>query len=233
MTTPGKRARAAAEKVEREKLYPLDEAVSLVKALASVKFDESVDAAVNLGVNAKKSDQNVRGATVLPKGTGKQVRVAVFADGDNAQAAKDAGADLVGLEDLAATVKQGDIKFDQCIATPDAMKVVGQLGQILGPRGLMPNPKVGTVTTDVAKAVSDAKSGQVQYRTDKAGLIHCPIGKASFAPEDLAENLNALVAALIKSKPASSKGQYICRVALSSTMGPGIKVERGSISAIR
>ena len=229
----GKRMRAALEKVDHEKLYPLNEALSLVKELASAGFDESVDAAVNLGVNARKSEQNVRGATVLPKGTGKTVRVAVFADGDNAEAARTAGADIVGLEDLVETVKQGRIEFDLCIATPDAMRVVGQLGQVLGPRGLMPNPKVGTVTADVGKAVQDAKSGQVQYRIDKAGLIHCPIGKASFAPEDLAENLNALVAALIKSKPASSKGQYIRRVALSSTMGPGVRVDRGSIVAIR
>ncbi len=229
----GKRMRGALGKVDREKRYPLNEALSLVKELASVGFDESVDAAVNLGVNAKKSDQNVRGATVLPKGTGKTVRVAVFADGENAEAARAAGADLVGLEDLAATVKQGRIEFDVCIATPDAMRVVGQLGQILGPRGIMPNPKVGTVTTDVAVAVRAAKSGQVQYRIDKAGLIHCPIGKVSFPPEHLAENLNALVAALIKSKPAGSKGQYIRRVALSSTMGPGVKVDRGSISVIR
>ena len=229
----GKRMRAAVEKIDREKLYPLNEALSLVKQLASAKFDESVDAAVNLGVNARKSDQNVRGATVLPKGTGKTVRVAVFADGENAEVARAAGADLVGLDDLADAVKKGRIDFDLCIATADAMRVVGQLGQVLGPRGLMPNPKVGTVTTDVGKAVRDAKAGQVQYRIDKAGLIHCPIGKVSFAPEDLAENLNALVAALIKSKPASSKGQYIHRVALSSTMGPGIRVERGSIDAIR
>ena len=229
----GKRMRAALGKVEREKLYPLDQALSLVKQLASAKFDESVDAAVNLGVNARKSDQNVRGATLLPKGTGKRVRVAVFTDGDNVEVARAAGADLVGLEDLAESVKQGRIEFDLCIATPDAMRVVGQLGQVLGPRGLMPNPKVGTVTADVGSAVRDAKSGQVQYRIDKAGLIHCPIGKVSFAPEDLAENLNALVAALIKSKPASSKGQYIRRVALSSTMGPGVRVERASIAAIR
>ncbi len=229
----GKRMRAAAQKVEREKLYSLPEALSLVKKLASAKFDESVDAAVNLGVNAKKSDQNVRGATVLPKGTGKTTRVAVFADGDNAEAARAAGADLVGLDDLAAAVKQGKIEFDLCIAAPDAMRVVGQLGQILGPRGLMPNPKVGTVTADVAQAVRDAKSGQVQYRIDKAGLIHCPIGKASFSAQDLQTNLNALVGALLKSKPASSKGQYIQRVTLSSTMGPGVKVERASIEAIR
>ena len=233
MNHAGKRMRAAAAQVDREKLYPLDEALTLIKKLASVKFDETVDAAVNLGVNARKSDQTVRGATVLPKGTGKTVRVAVFADGDKAEAARGAGADLVGLDDLADSVKQGKIEFDMCIATPDAMRVVGQLGQILGPRGLMPNPKVGTVTADIAKAVKDAKSGQVQYRIDKAGLIHCPIGKVSFAPKDLAENLNALVAALIKSKPPSSKGQYIRRVALSSTMGPGVRIERTSIDAIR
>jgi len=233
MARSGKRIRAAVENIDREKLYPLNEAVSMVKELASAKFDESIDAAVNLGVNAKKSDQNVRGATVLPNGTGKTVRVAVFADGDNAEAARAAGADLVGLEDLAETVKSGEIEFDVCIATPDTMRVVGQLGQILGPRGIMPNPKVGTVTTDVTKAVNDAKSGQVQFRIDKAGLIHCPIGKVSFSTEDLEENLNALVTALIKSKPAASKGQYIGRVALSSTMGPGVKVDRTSISAIR
>ena len=229
----GKRIRAARDAIEREKLYPLGDALSLVKDHASVKFDESVDAAVNLGVNARKSDQNVRGATVLPKGTGKSVRVAVFADGEAAEAARAAGADVVGLDDLAGEVKAGKIEFDMCIATPGAMRVVGQLGQILGPRGLMPNPKVGTVTPDVASAVTAAKSGQVQYRIDKAGLIHCPIGKASFAADDLAENLNALLAVLIKAKPAASKGQYIQRVALSSTMGPGVRVERGSIEAIK
>ena len=233
MASNGKRIRAASEKVEREKLYPLSEALSLVKELTSVKFDETVDAAINLGVNARKSDQNVRGATVLPKGTGKSVRVAVFAEGDDAEAAKAAGADVVGLQDLADSVKAGNIDFELCIATPATMRIVGQLGQILGPRGIMPNPKVGTVTTDVAKAVSDAKSGQVQFRIDKAGIIHCPIGKASFSAEDLEENLNAVIGALIKAKPAASKGQYIRRVALSSTMGPGIRVERSSISAIR
>jgi len=225
--------RAAMEKLDREKTYPLEQAVTLVKELASVKFDESVDAAVNLGINAKRSDQNVRGATLLPRGTGKKVRVAVFADGEAAEAARAAGADVVGLDDLAERVKKGQIDFDLCIATPATMRVVGQLGQILGPRGLMPNPRVGSVTDDVGKAVGDAKSGQVQFRIDKAGLIHCPIGKASFPPEALAENLNALVTALIKSKPAASKGQYIRRVALSSTMGPGVKVDRASIAAIR
>jgi len=229
----GKRMRAAAAQVEREKRYPLDEALKLVKQLASAKFDESVEVAVGLGVNARKSDQNVRGATLLPKGTGKTVRVAVFADGDAAEAAKAAGADVVGMDDLAAAVKGGNIDFDVCIAHPDAMKIVGPLGQILGPRGLMPNPKVGTVTADTAAAVRDAKTGQVQFRIDKAGLIHCAIGKVSFPPQDLAENLNALIAALIKSKPAASKGQYIRRVALSSTMGPGVRVDRASISAIR
>jgi large subunit ribosomal protein L1 len=228
-----KRIRAAAEKVDREKLYPLTDALALIKELTSVKFDESVDASINLGVNARKSDQNVRGATVLPKGTGKSVRVAVFAEGDDAEAAKAAGADIVGLQDLADQVKAGNIDFELCIATPATMRVVGQLGQILGPRGIMPNPKVGTVTNDVAKAVADAKSGQVQFRIDKGGIIHCPIGKASFSAEDLEENLNAVVSALMKAKPAASKGQYIKRVALSSTMGPGVRVDRSSISVIR
>lgn len=233
MAKTGKRIRAASEKIDREKLYPLNEALSMIKELTSVKFDETVDAAINLGVNARKSDQNVRGATVLPKGTGKSIRVAVFAEGDDAEAAKAAGADVVGLQDLADSVKAGNIDFELCIATPATMRVVGQLGQILGPRGIMPNPKVGTVTTDVTKAVSDAKSGQIQFRIDKAGIIHCPIGKASFSVEDLEENLNAVIGALNKAKPAASKGQYIRRVALSSTMGPGIRVERSSISVIR
>lgn len=233
MAKNGKRIRAVLEKVEREKLYPVGEALSLLKELSSAKFDESVDMAVNLGVNARKSDQNVRGATVLPKGTGKTVRVAVFAEGGDADAAREAGADLVGLEDLADRVKAGEIEFELCIATPASMRVVGQLGQILGPRGMMPNPKVGTVTTDVAKAVADAKSGQVQYRIDRSGIIHCSIGKVSFSVEDLEENLNAVISALIRAKPAASKGQYIRRVALSSSMGPGIRVDRGSISVIR
>ncbi len=228
----GKRMRAVNGKVDRNRLYPLDEALELLKELSSVKFDETVDVAVNLGINARKSDQNVRGAAVLPKGTGKSVRVAVFAQGENAELAKSAGADQVGLDDLVDQVKKGNLDFDVCIATPDTMRAVGQLGQILGPRGLMPNPKVGTVTTDVSKAVSDAKSGQVQFRIDRAGVIHCPIGKVSFATEDLKENLNVLVAALIRAKPASAKGQYVRRVSLSSTMGPGLKVDRVSISAI-
>ncbi len=233
MAKAGKRIQAAVAQVDRQKKYPVNDALAMLKSLSSVKFDETIDVSINLGVNARKSDQNVRGATVLPKGLGKTVRVAVFAEGDNAEAARSAGADVVGLGDLADRVKGGEIDFDVCIATPDSMRVVGQLGQILGPRGMMPNPKVGTVTTDVVKAVMDAKSGQVQYRIDKAGIIHCPIGKASFADQDLEENLNALVSALIKSKPASSKGQYIQRIALSSTMGPGVKVDRASIAAIR
>ncbi len=233
MPNQGKRIRTASSGVDRERLYPLGDALALVRDKALAKFDESVDVAVVLGVNARKSDQNVRGATVMPKGTGKTVRVAVFADGEIAEEAKAAGADLVGLADLAEQVRQGEIEFDLCIATPDTMRVVGQLGQILGPRGLMPNPKVGTVTTNVTRAVQDAKSGRVQFRIDKAGVIHCPIGKVSFNQTDLEENLNALVSALIKARPASTKGQYIRRVSLSSTMGPGVKVDRMSISAIR
>ncbi len=233
MSNQGKRIRTATSGVDRERLYPLGDALALVKDQALAKFDETVDVAVVLGVNARKSDQNVRGATVMPKGTGKTVRVAVFADGEIAEAAKAAGADLVGLADLAEQVKKGEIGFDLCIATPDTMRVVGQLGQILGPRGLMPNPKVGTVTTNVTKAVQDAKSGRVQFRIDKAGVIHCPIGKVSFNQADLEENLNVLVSALIKARPASTKGQYIRRVSLSSTMGPGVKVDRVSIAAIR
>ncbi len=233
MPNQGKRSQTANSRVDRTKLYPLNDALALVRDLSQARFDETVDAAVVLGVNSRKSDQNVRGATVMPKGTGKTVRVAVFAEGENAEAARAAGADLVGLEDLAEQVKKGEIEFDLCIATPDTMRVVGQLGQILGPRGLMPNPKVGTVTANVTKAVEDAKSGRVQFRIDKAGIIHCPIGKASFEPEALEENLNALVSALIKARPASAKGQYIRRVSLSSTMGPGVKIDRASIAAIR
>ncbi len=229
MAKLSKRVRAFADKVDPEKSYPLMDAFQLVKDTATAKFDESVEVAVNLGVNARKSDQNVRGATVMPKGTGKTVRVAVFADGELAEQAKAAGADIVGMEDLAAKVKGGEMDFDLCIAAPDAMRVVGQLGQILGPRGLMPNPKVGTVTRDITTAVNNAKSGQVQYRTEKGGIIHCAIGKVSFATEDLNENLEALIADLIKAKPAGAKGQYIKRLSLSSTMGPGVKVERGSL----
>ena len=233
MAKLSKRMKSVHEQVTPGKLYLLEQALDLIKTAACARFDESIDAAVNLGVNPRKSDQNVRGATVLPKGTGKTVRVAVFADGENAELAQSAGADLVGLDELAEAVQKGQIDFDICIATPDSMRVVGRLGQILGPRGLMPNPKVGTVTGDVAKAVRDAKSGQVQYRIDKAGIIHCPIGKASFPGADLATNLNALMSALLKSKPAAAKGQYIRRVALSSTMGPGLKIDRHSIEALK
>lgn len=232
MAKLSKRMKSLAEKVERGKFYELDEALKLVKEVASVKFDESVDVSVNLGVDARKSDQNVRGATVLPRGTGKTVRVAVFAQGEQADAAKAAGADIVGFEELADDIKKGNMDFDVCIATPDAMRVVGQLGQILGPRGLMPNPKVGTVTPDVAKAVNDAKAGQVQFRIDKAGIIHCSIGKASFEADALKENLDALIVALLKAKPAAAKGQYFKKFTLSTTMGPGIVVDKASIETI-
>ena len=231
MTRLGKRISTVAEKVEHGKYYQIEAALQLVKDTASAKFDESVDVSVNLGIDAKKSDQNVRGATLMPRGTGKTVRVAVFADGANADAAKAAGADIVGLDDLAETVKKGEMNFDVVIASPDTMKVVGKLGQILGPRGLMPNPKVGTVTKDVGKAVADAKAGQVQYRIDKAGIIHCSIGKASFEVDALKENLDALLVALNKSKPAAAKGQYISRITLSTTMGPGVRVDRTSVES--
>ena len=229
MAKLSKRMKSLAEKVERGKFYDLDEALKLVKEVASVKFDESVDVSVNLGIDARKSEQNVRGATVMPRGTGKTVRVAVFAQGEQADAAKAAGADVVGFEDLAEDIKKGNMDFDICIATPDAMRVVGQLGQILGPRGLMPNPKVGTVTPDVAKAVNDAKAGQVQFRIDKAGIIHCSIGKASFEADALKENLNALIAALQKAKPAAAKGQYFKKFTLSTTMGPGIAIDKATM----
>lgn len=225
----GKRLKKASELFDRAQFYAIDEAIGLVKKTASAKFDESVDVAVNLGVNAKQSDQNVRGSTVMPRGTGKDKRVAVFADGADADTAREAGADVVGLDDLAAKVQQGDIDFDIAIATPATMPVVGKLGQILGPRGLMPNPKVGTVTTDVAKAVSNAKAGQVQFRIDKAGIIHCPIGKASFDEEALKENFDALISVLQKAKPSAAKGQYIRRVTLSTTMGPGVRVDRSTL----
>jgi large subunit ribosomal protein L1 len=208
---------------------PLDAALALVKELATAKFKESIDVAVNLGVDPKKSDQNVRGSTVLPNGTGKTVRVAVFALGENAEKATAAGADLVGFEDLADTIKGGTIEFDILIATPDAMRLVGQLGKVLGPRGLMPNPKVGTVTPDVEGAVKNAKSGQVSYRTDKAGIIHCSIGQADFEVDALKENLKALLGALNKAKPSSAKGVYMKKVTLSSTMGPGVVVDQASI----
>ncbi|MGH7690085.1 MAG: 50S ribosomal protein L1 [Steroidobacteraceae bacterium] len=219
------------EKVAPGKSYPVDDALNLVKELAKAKFDESVDAAVNLGIDASKSDQQVRGSTLMPHGIGKSVRVAVFTSGKNQDAAREAGADIVGLEDLAAKVKAGELNFDVVVASPDAMRVVGQLGQILGPRGLMPNPKVGTVTPDVAGAVKNAKAGQVRYRVDKAGIVHCTIGKASFQVNALRENLMALVADLQKAKPAAAKGQYLKRVSVSSTMGPGIAVDTSTLGA--
>ncbi len=231
MSQPAKRVRAWAAKLQPGKHYAIDEALRLVKEFARAKFDESVDAAVNLGIDASKSDQQVRGSTVMPHGIGKSVRVAVFTSGKNQDAAKAAGADLVGLEDLAAKVKAGEIDFDVVVASPDAMRIVGQLGQILGPRGLMPNPKVGTVTPDVAAAVRNAKAGQVRYRVDKAGIVHCSIGKASFEVTALKDNLMALVADLQKAKPAAAKGQYLKRVSVSSTMGPGVAVDPSSLTA--
>jgi large subunit ribosomal protein L1 len=230
MAKLSKRVQALRAKVDNNKLYPVAEALNLVKELATAKFDESIDIAVNLGVDAKKSDQVVRGSVVLPSGTGKSVRVAVFAQGEKAEAAKAAGADIVGFDDLAAEVKGGRMDFDIVIATPDAMKVVGALGQVLGPRGLMPNPKVGTVTMDVATAVKNAKAGQVQYRTDKAGIVHATIGRASFSVEALQLNLSALIDALQKAKPAASKGQYLKKIALSSSMGAGVRVDQASLA---
>ncbi|HHO59991.1 MAG TPA: 50S ribosomal protein L1 [Thiotrichales bacterium] len=230
MAKAGKRLRAIREKLDANKAYPIEEALSLLKDFSSVKFTESVDIAVNLGVDPKKSDQVVRGSTVLPHGTGKEVRVAVFTDGDNAKAAKEAGADIVGMEDLADEVKKGNLDFDVVIASPDAMRVVGALGTILGPRGLMPNPKVGTVTPDVATAVKNAKSGQVRYRVDKAGIIHCPVGTVKFDVNALKENIEGLLEDLKKAKPAAAKGQYIQKVSVSSTMGPGITVDQATLA---
>ena len=226
-----KRYKALATKVDRNKLYPLADALTLVKETAKAKFDESIDVAVNLGIDAKKSDQLVRGSVVLPKGTGKTVRVAVFAQGAKAEEAKAAGADIVGFDDLAESIKAGKMDFDVVIASPDAMRIVGQLGQILGPRGLMPNPKVGTVAADVAGAVRNAKAGQVQYRTDKNGIVQCTIGRASFTPEALRENMLALIDALNKARPAAAKGVYLKKVSVSSTMGVGIRVEQASLAA--
>jgi len=231
MAKISKRYKALAAKVDRTKLYPVDEALALAKETAAAKFDESIDVAVNFGVDARKSDQLVRGSVVLPRGTGKSVRVAVFTQGAKAEEAKAAGADVVGFEDLAESVKGGNLDFDVVIASPDAMRIVGQLGQILGPRGLMPNPKVGTVTPDVAGAVRNAKAGQVQYRTDKNGIIQCTIGRASFEPAALRENLVALIDALNKAKPAAAKGVYLRKVSVSSTMGVGIRVEQASLVA--
>jgi large subunit ribosomal protein L1 len=221
--------KAAALRVEAGKVYDLTQAVNLLKELSSVKFRESFDVSINLGVDPRKSDQVVRGSTVLPRGTGKTVRVAVFAEGEQAQAALDAGADIVGLEDLAQSVKDGEMNFDVVIATPSTMRVVGQLGQILGPKGLMPNPKVGTVAQDVAAAVKNAKGGQVRYRTDKAGIIHTTIGKVDFNADDLMENLRALLVDLRKLKPSSAKGIYMKKITLSTTMGPGLIVDQASI----
>lgn len=226
-----KRRKLWREKVSADSSYAIDEALSLVKEFATRKFPESIDVSVNLGVDPRKSDQVVRGSTVLPNGTGKTVRVAVFAQGENAEKAKAAGADIVGFEDLAEKVKAGEMNFDVVIATPDAMRVVGQLGQILGPRGLMPNPKVGTVTADVVLAVTNAKAGQVRYRTDKAGIIHAPIGRSDFDVDLLKGNLNALLADLRKHKPASAKGIYLKRLTVSSTMGPGVSVDQASLEA--
>jgi large subunit ribosomal protein L1 len=225
-----KRQKALAGLVTQNKNYPVNEALDIVKKAAKAKFDESVDVAVNLGIDAKKSDQLVRGSVVLPAGTGKKVRVAVFTGGAKAEEAKAAGADIVGLEDLAEKVKAGQIDFDVAIASPDAMRVVGQLGQILGPRGLMPNPKVGTVSPDVATAVKNAKAGQVQYRTDKAGIVQCPIGRASFSADALKQNLVALVDALNKARPAGAKGIYLKKLSVSSTMGPGVRIDVASLS---
>ena len=224
-----KRLKALIEKVDRDKIYPVLDGLNLVKETAKAKFDESVDAAINLGIDAKKSDQAVRGALVLPNGTGKTTRVAVFAQGEAAEAAKKAGADIVGFEDLAADVKKGVMDFDVVIATPDAMKIVGTLGQVLGPRGLMPNHKVGTVTPDTEKAVKNAKAGQVQYRTDKAGIIHCTIGRASFSPDQLQANLTALMEEISKAKPKDAKGVFIKKLSVSSSMGVGVRIDQTNL----
>jgi len=229
MAKLSKKAKIAIEKVDPTRQYSFTEAVELLKELSTAKFPESIDLSVNLGIDARKSDQNVRGATVLPKGSGKTVRVAVFTQGPNAEAAKEAGADIVGMDDLADLVKKGQMDFDVVIASPDAMRVVGQLGQVLGPRGLMPNPKVGTVTPDVAGAVRNAKSGQARYRTDKAGIIHCSVGKIGFTADDIKTNLGAVVADLVKAKPSAAKGIYLKKISLSTTMGPGVTLDLSSI----
>jgi large subunit ribosomal protein L1 len=231
MAVLSKRKKLAREKVDPNTHYPIDDALTMVKELATAKFPESIDVSVNLGVDPRKSDQVVRSSTVLPNGTGKTVRVAVFAQGENAEKAKKAGADIVGFEDLAESIKGGEMNFEVVIATPDAMRVVGALGQILGPRGLMPNPKVGTVTADVETAVKNAKAGQVRYRTDKAGIIHCPIGRADFDIAALKENLIALLVDLQKSKPASAKGVFLKKLTVSSTMGPGVSVDQATVDA--
>lgn len=233
MAKPSKRQKEIQKKLEsgseKSKVYPVDDALNLLKSLPKVKFTESIDVSINLGIDARKSDQAVRGSSVLPNGTGKNVRVAVFTQGENAEAAKKAGADIVGMDDLADEIKKGNMDFDVVIASPDAMRVVGQLGQILGPRGLMPNPKVGTVTPDVATAVKNAKGGQVRYRTDKAGIIHCSIGNVDFESSALRENLEYLLNDLIKAKPSSAKGQYMKKITVSSTMGPGIVIDQASL----
>ncbi len=229
MAKDSKRAAAIREKIDKTTQYAIDEGLSLLKELSTVKFDESVDASINLGVDPRKSDQNVRGSSVLPNGTGKVVRVAVFTQGDNVDKANEAGADVVGMQELADSMKGGDLSYDVVIASPDAMGVVGQLGQILGPRGLMPNPKVGTVSPDVATAVRNAKAGQVRYRTDKGGIIHCTIGKSSFEVTQLRENLEFLLADLKKAKPTSSKGVYLKKISISTTMGPGVAVDQASL----
>jgi len=229
MASASKRVKAIREQVEPGKIYPIDEALELLKKISGVKFRESVDVAIRLGVDPRKSDQNVRGATVLPNGTGKSVRVAVFTQGDNVEKALEAGADVVGMDDLHDQIKGGDLAFDVVIATPDAMRVVGKLGQVLGPRGLMPNPKVGTVATDVVAAVQNAKAGQVRFRTDKGGIIHSTIGKIDFEVEALQANLAALLNDLVKLKPASAKGQYLRKIAVSTTMGPGLVVDHSAI----
>jgi large subunit ribosomal protein L1 len=231
MAKLSKRARIAREKINTTQEYAFNEAISLLKELATAKFAESIDVAINLGIDARKSDQNVRGAAVLPNGTGKEVRVAVFTQGANVELAKEAGADIVGMEDLAALVKKGEMNFDVVVASPDAMRVVGQLGQILGPRGLMPNPKTGTVTPDVATAVRNAKAGQVRYRNDKNGIIHASIGKIAFEAKQIEENLAALVDALKKAKPSAAKGIYIQKVSLSTTMGAGVAIDQSSLEA--
>ena len=230
MSKVSKRMKAFKEKVQIGKAYSIDEAVGLLTELSKVKFKESIDVSINLGVDPRKSDQVIRGATVLPHGTGKDVRVAVFAQGDKAAEATAAGADIVGMDDLAASIKEGNLDFQVCVATPDAMRVVGQLGQILGPRGLMPNPRLGTVTMDVTEAVSNAKAGQVRYRTDKNGIIHTTIGKADFEASQLQENLEALLEALKKAKPANAKGAFIKKISLSTTMGGGVKINQSSLT---
>lgn len=231
MAKLSKRVKAIRQQIDRTKQYPVKEAFELLKKVSKIKFDEAVDVSINLGVDPKKSDQVVRSSTVLPKGMGRKVRVAVFAQGDKAEAAKTAGADLVGFEDLAETIKKGEMDFDVLIATPDAMRLVGQLGQVLGPRGLMPNPKVGTVTADVATAVKNSKAGQARYRTDKNGIIHTSIGRVSFSAEDLTVNLEALLADIKKLKPSTAKGVYLKKITVSSTMGPGIVLDQTSLNA--